>query len=138
MSKTSLKFSKKFRQLSNIRNRTQERKENITENKQFCIYIFFYIITFTFMLTTPIIVRKFSRIDLRLGSCLATVLYQYRSQLMCLDSVQQIDIPRLYSLRRSLSQYHQSFSFFFFFLSGFSFTNIHESLDCKGRGRAFL
>ena len=27
---------------------------------------------------------------------------------------------------------------FFFFLSGFSFTNIHESLDCRGRGRAFL
>ena len=26
----------------------------------------------------------------------------------------------------------------FFFLSGFSFTNIHESLDCRGRGRAFL
>ena len=26
----------------------------------------------------------------------------------------------------------------FFFLSGFSFTNIHESQDCRGRGRAFL
>ena len=28
--------------------------------------------------------------------------------------------------------------FVFFFLSGFFFTNIHESLDCSGRGRAFL
>ena len=27
---------------------------------------------------------------------------------------------------------------FFFFLSGFSFMNIHESQDCRGRGRAFL
>ena len=27
---------------------------------------------------------------------------------------------------------------FFFFLSGFSFTNIHESQDCRGRGSAFL
>ena len=26
----------------------------------------------------------------------------------------------------------------FFFLSGFSFTNIHESQDYSGRGRAFL
>ena len=26
----------------------------------------------------------------------------------------------------------------FLFLSGFSFTNIHESQDCRGRGRAFL
>ena len=26
----------------------------------------------------------------------------------------------------------------FFFLSGFSFTHIHESLDRRGRGRAFL
>ena len=26
--------------------------------------------------------------------------------------------------------------FFFFLLSGFSFTNIHESQDCRGRGRA--
>ena len=26
----------------------------------------------------------------------------------------------------------------FFFLSGFSFTTIHESQDCRGRGRAFL
>ena len=26
----------------------------------------------------------------------------------------------------------------FFFLSGFSFTNIHESQDRRGRGRAFL
>ena len=25
-----------------------------------------------------------------------------------------------------------------FFLSGFSFTNIHNSQDCRGRGRAFL
>ena len=28
--------------------------------------------------------------------------------------------------------------FFFFFLSGSSFTNIHESQDCKGRGSVFL
>ena len=28
--------------------------------------------------------------------------------------------------------------FFFFFLSRFSFTNIHESQDCRGRGKAFL
>ena len=28
--------------------------------------------------------------------------------------------------------------FFFLFLSGFSFTTIHESRDCRGRGRAFL
>ena len=27
---------------------------------------------------------------------------------------------------------------FFFFLSEFSFTNIHDSQDCTGRGRAFL
>ena len=27
--------------------------------------------------------------------------------------------------------------FFFFFLSGFCFTNIHESQDCQGRVRAF-
>ena len=27
---------------------------------------------------------------------------------------------------------------FLFFLSGFSFTNIHESRDCRGKGRAFL
>ena len=27
---------------------------------------------------------------------------------------------------------------FLFFLSGFSFTNIHESQDCRGKGRAFL
>ena len=26
----------------------------------------------------------------------------------------------------------------FFFLSGFSFTNIHKSQDCRGRGRVFL
>ena len=26
----------------------------------------------------------------------------------------------------------------FFFLCGFSFTNIHESQDCRGRGRVFL
>ena len=26
----------------------------------------------------------------------------------------------------------------FFFLSGFSFTTIHKSQDCRGRGRAFL
>ena len=25
-----------------------------------------------------------------------------------------------------------------FFISGFPFTNIHESQDCRGRGRAFL
>ena len=31
-----------------------------------------------------------------------------------------------------------SFFFLFFFLSGFSFTNIHGSQDCRGRGRAFL
>ena len=31
-----------------------------------------------------------------------------------------------------------SFSpFFIFFLCGFSFTNIHESQDCRGKGRAF-
>ena len=30
------------------------------------------------------------------------------------------------------------FLFFFFFLSGFSITTIHESQDCRGRGRAFL
>ena len=28
--------------------------------------------------------------------------------------------------------------FVFFFLSGFSFTNIQESQDCRVRGRAFL
>ena len=28
--------------------------------------------------------------------------------------------------------------FLFFFLSGFSFTNIHKSQDCRGRGRALL
>ena len=28
--------------------------------------------------------------------------------------------------------------FFFFFLCGFFFTNIHESQDCRRRGRAFL
>ena len=28
--------------------------------------------------------------------------------------------------------------YIYFFLSGFSFTNIHESQDCRGRGRAFL
>ena len=27
---------------------------------------------------------------------------------------------------------------FFFFLFGFSFANIHESQDCRGKGRAFL
>ena len=27
---------------------------------------------------------------------------------------------------------------YFFILSGFSFTNIHKSQDCRGRGRAFL
>ena len=27
---------------------------------------------------------------------------------------------------------------FLFFLSGFSFTNIHELQDCRGKGRAFL
>ena len=32
----------------------------------------------------------------------------------------------------------RSFFFSFFFLSGFSFTNIHESQDCRGRGRVFL
>ena len=26
----------------------------------------------------------------------------------------------------------------FFFLSGFSFTTVHKSQDCRGRGRAFL
>ena len=26
----------------------------------------------------------------------------------------------------------------FFFLAGFSFTTVHESQDCRGRGRAFL
>ena len=30
------------------------------------------------------------------------------------------------------------FFFSFFSLSGFSFTSIHESQDCRGRGRLFL
>ena len=30
------------------------------------------------------------------------------------------------------------FFFFSFFLSGFCFTTIHESQDCRGKGRAFL
>ena len=29
-------------------------------------------------------------------------------------------------------------NFILFFLSGFSFTTIHKSQDCRGRGRAFL
>ena len=29
-------------------------------------------------------------------------------------------------------------SFFFFFLSGFSFTNIHDSRDSRGRGRVSI
>ena len=31
----------------------------------------------------------------------------------------------------------ESSLFNFFFLSGFCFPNIHESQDCKGRGRTF-
>ena len=30
------------------------------------------------------------------------------------------------------------FFFLFFFLSGFCFTNIHESQECKGRGKGIL
>ena len=39
-----------------------------------------------------------------------------------------------------INQFNQSMeiSFFFFFLSEFSFTAIYESQDCRGRGRAFL
>ena len=33
---------------------------------------------------------------------------------------------------------HWVFVSYFFFLSGFSFTNIQESQDCRGRGRALL
>ena len=37
------------------------------------------------------------------------------------------------------SKYFKSkFLYNIFFLSGFSFTNIHKSQDCRGRGRAFL
>ena len=42
----------------------------------------------------------------------------------------------LFFLRQTVFSLH--FSDFFFFLSGFSFTTIHESQDYKGRGRAFL
>ena len=30
------------------------------------------------------------------------------------------------------------YDFFFFFLSGFSFTNIHDSQDSRGRGRVSI
>ena len=40
----------------------------------------------------------------------------------------------LYQLSRS---HHMQINLQFFFLSGFCFTNIHESQDFKGRGRAF-
>ena len=36
-----------------------------------------------------------------------------------------------------LRKSHLFFSFSFFFLSWFSFTNIHESQDCRGGERAF-
>ena len=36
------------------------------------------------------------------------------------------------------AKYKTKSNIFFNFLSGFSFTNIHESQDCMGRGRAFL
>ena len=36
-----------------------------------------------------------------------------------------------------LESVHGRFLTLFFFLPGFSFTNIHESQDCRGRGRAF-
>ena len=42
---------------------------------------------------------------------------------------------------RKAKKYYERFSknevIRFFFLSGFCFTSIHESQDCKGRGRAF-
>ena len=44
------------------------------------------------------------------------------------------EIPDL----RSLDDQIRDFLFFFFFLSGFSFTTIHESQDCRERGRVFL
>ena len=44
---------------------------------------------------------------------------------------------RAYILNKKRTKEQRSL-FFFFFLSGFSFANIHESQDCKGRGRAFL
>ena len=34
--------------------------------------------------------------------------------------------------------YLKCLTLFWLFLSGFSFTNIHESQDCRGRGRAFF
>ena len=40
--------------------------------------------------------------------------------------------------KRGFNGYVYDFSVDFFFLSGFSFTDIHESQDCRGRARAFL
>ena len=76
--------------------------------------------------------------------------------IVCIERVKNIEImigsetdDIIYELYESLLQKYQEgleesmrgskFIFdFFFFLSGFSFMNIHESQDCKGRGRAFL
>ena len=75
--------------------------------------------------------------------------------IVCIERVKNIKImigsetdDIIYELYESLLQKYQEgleesmrgskFIFDFFFLSGFSFTNIHESQDCKGRGRAFL
>ena len=44
----------------------------------------------------------------------------------------------LKSVQNSLKSAHFWKDFFFFFLPGFSFTNIHESKDCRGRGGQLL
>ena len=55
-----------------------------------------------------------------------------------------VGLPHLIStpsyLRCSLDypSYATHFFLLVFFLSGFYFTNIHESQDCRGRGRTFL
>ena len=41
-------------------------------------------------------------------------------------------------IKFSVLRQEHNFTGYLFFLSGFSFTNIHESQGCRGRGRAFL
>ena len=51
-----------------------------------------------------------------------------------IDEFKELSLDSFY---KKVNKFNDEF-FFFFFLSGFSFTNIHESQDCRGRGRAFL
>ena len=51
------------------------------------------------------------------------------------DVIKKINV-KVFNLMSRINETRQ-IHIYIFFLSGFSFTNIHESQDCRGRGRAF-